>query len=92
MKIIDVRTTAEYQNEHLDNAVNLPVQDLSANTLGVQEILNTIQKDTPVKLHCAAGGRAELAKQILESKGYTNVENLGGLEDARAYVENLKSK
>ena len=90
MIILDVRTTSEYQDEHLEQAINLPVQDLHTNTPGAQEILNTIAKDVPVKVHCASGGRSALAKQILESKGYTNVENLGGLEDARVYMENLK--
>lgn len=92
MIILDVRTTSEYQDEHLEQAINLSVQDLHANTASAQEILNTIAKEAAVKVHCASGGRSALAKQILESKGYTNVENLGGLEDARAYIENLKNK
>lgn len=90
MMILDVRTASEYQDEHVEAAINLPVEDLHANTPSAQEILNTITKDTSVKVHCASGGRSALAKQILESKGYTDVENLGGLEDARAYLAENK--
>lgn len=39
------------------------------------------QKDVPVIVFCASGKRASGAKQVLESRGYTNVLNAGGLGD-----------
>lgn len=38
-------------------------------------------KNTPIVVFCASGKRASGAKQVLESKGYTNVLNAGGLSD-----------
>jgi phage shock protein E len=38
-------------------------------------------KNAPVVVYCASGKRADKAKEVLESKGYTNVLNAGGLGD-----------
>lgn len=38
-------------------------------------------KDAPVIVFCASGKRASDAKQVLESKGHTNILNAGGLGD-----------
>jgi phage shock protein E len=38
-------------------------------------------KHAPVVVYCASGKRAEKAKEVLESKGYVNVLNAGGLGD-----------
>ena len=40
------------------------------------------QKDRPVILYCASGGRAALAGKVLKDMGYTKVRNLGGFKDA----------
>ena len=40
-----------------------------------------LQPDTPIVLHCAAGGRAALAGKLLMEMGYTKVYNLGGFKD-----------
>jgi len=40
-----------------------------------------LQADTPIVLHCAAGGRAALAGTRLLEMGYTKVYNLGGFKD-----------
>jgi rhodanese-related sulfurtransferase len=39
------------------------------------------QKDRPILVHCAAGGRAALAGKTLQDMGYTNVINIGGFKD-----------
>jgi phage shock protein E len=38
-------------------------------------------KHAPVVVYCASGKRADKAKELLESKGYVNVLNAGGLGD-----------
>jgi len=40
-----------------------------------------LKADTPIVLHCAAGGRAALAGKLLLDMGYTQVFNLGGFKD-----------
>ena len=40
-----------------------------------------LQKDTPVILYCASGGRAALAGKLLRDMGYSDVRNAGGFKD-----------
>lgn len=40
------------------------------------------QKDRPVILYCASGGRSALAGKVLKDMGYAKVHNLGGFKDA----------
>lgn len=73
--LIDCRTKEEFDEGHLEDAVNIPVQDLMKGEFGM---LATIPKDTEIRCYCASGARSQVAKQILESSGYTNIHNLGG--------------
>jgi len=43
-----------------------------------------LQKDKPVILYCASGGRAALAGKLLRDMGYTDVRNAGGFKDLAA--------
>lgn len=47
----------------------------------------SLGKNTPIKVHCASGGRSAVACQLLKQQGFTNVENLGGYTDACKCVE-----
>ena len=78
---IDVRTPAEYEQGHLEQARLIPFDGIQAGVAGMQ-----LAKDTPIFLYCAVGGRAEKARQSLLAQGYTNVVNVGGLDDARALL------
>ncbi|MGQ9370603.1 rhodanese-like domain-containing protein [Azospirillum sp. ST 5-10] len=42
------------------------------------------QKERPIILYCASGGRSALAGQALKDMGYERVYNLGGFQDAAA--------
>lgn len=77
--IIDVRSAAEYNSGHAKNAINIPVDQLAIQ-------LNKdfkLEKDTEIILYCASGGRAGVAKTILERAGYQKVTNVGGLSNMR---------
>ena len=75
--IIDVRTDNEWNNGYIENAKHIPISEL-------KKRLNEIQafKEQPVFTYCAAGKRAERAKNLLIENGFTNVINLGGIQDA----------
>ena len=75
---IDVRTVEEYQQDHIDDTANIPHLEIADRI----EDLN-LGKSTPIKLYCRSGVRAGLALTALEELGYTNVENVGGITDAR---------
>ena len=75
---IDVRSPAEYAGGHLEGAESIPYDGIEA---GVAQL--KLAKNTPIYLYCAVGGRAGIAKKSLEAQGYSQVINVGGLEDAR---------
>ncbi len=68
-KIIDVRSRGEFSMGHFAGAVNIPLDELPAkmNTLG--------DKNKPVIVYCASGGRSGSAQRFLQSAGFTQVEN-----------------
>lgn len=76
---IDVRTPAEFAGGHLEGATLIPYQTIEP---GIAEL--NLQRDTPIYLYCAVGGRAEAARLRLQNAGYTRVTNVGGLTEARA--------
>jgi phage shock protein E len=80
--VIDVRTQAEWDESHLDIATHIPLDQITNRIVEVAP-----NKDQKVYLHCRSGGRSGQAKVELEGLGFTNVENVGGLEDARARFE-----
>lgn len=80
--VIDVRTQAEWDEGHLDIATHIPLDQI---TDRIGEVAP--DKGQKVYLHCRSGGRSEQAKTQLEGLGYTSVENVGGLADARTKFE-----
>jgi rhodanese-related sulfurtransferase len=78
--IFDVRTPQEYQEGHISNAINIPVQ-----ILGQQlDKLNKF-KDKKILVYCRSGHRSAIASQILDRAGFKNVYNLkGGLFEWKA--------
>lgn len=77
---IDVRSAGEFGGEHLDGAHNIPHTQISADIAALN-----LDKDAEILLYCRSGRRAGVALEALQKLGYTNVKNIGGLEDAKAY-------
>ena len=75
---IDVRSPQEFKQGHLDEAINIPFMQI------MQQITEvTKDKQSNIRLYCTVGTRAQIAKQILDSMGYENVVNEGGLKDIK---------
>ncbi|NLL55711.1 MAG: FAD-dependent oxidoreductase [Clostridiales bacterium] len=91
--VIDVRSKFEYQQGHIENAINLDIDEIRQNLDKLPK-----DKDTPIYLYCRVGLRGYLAINILRDAGYTNLYNLsGGYLTYRAYkykpsVRKVKSK
>ncbi len=79
---LDVRTDAEYAESHIEGSAHIP-HDVIGNR--ISEL--GLAKDAEIKVYCRSGVRAGIALTTLESLGYTNVENVGGINDARALQE-----
>ena len=76
--VIDVRSREEFDQGHIDGALWIPHDQIGARIEAVLPDLTA-----PIGLYCGSGGRAGKALATLEAMGYTQAENLGGIEDAR---------
>lgn len=66
-KIIDVRTPEEYQEKHIDGAINIPIYE-------VENLKSEItDEDEVILLYCKTGKRSKIVKEILTQNGYKNV-------------------
>ena len=74
-KIIDVRSTEEFNEEAFPNAINIPVYEMQS------RIDEFGPLDSPIILYCASGSRSAYAAKILKNYGYKDVVNAGGLDD-----------
>ena len=75
---IDVRSDEEYTTEHVAAATNIPYTEIGGR---IGEV--TGDKDALIYVYCRSGRRSGIAQGTLEEAGFTNVVNLGGLEDAQ---------
>ena len=66
---LDVRTVAEYSEEHIPGSININVLDESFETMAD----STLQKDKPVAVYCRSGKRSKKAAAILSKKGYISM-------------------
>ena len=68
--IVDVRTPEEYNDGHIDGSLNIPLDE-------IEKATSWLIKDVPAVVVCASGSRSTVAKEILETRGYTKVYNGG---------------
>ncbi len=71
VQIIDVRTESEYQDGHVNNSRNIPVDQVPK----LIEEFKTMPK--PIILCCASGARSGMATEYLLGAGVTEVYNGG---------------
>lgn len=71
--VLDVRSSNEYKDGFIGEAVNVAVGDLANN-------LNKLPSDktAPILVYCLSGGRSARAAGILTKAGYTGINNLRG--------------
>lgn len=72
--VIDVRTPGEFMSGAFPDAVNIPLDDLMGGNNDFGD-----DKNREIVVYCATGARSAYAQQILQSKGFTNVINGGGI-------------
>lgn len=68
--ILDVRSTGEWADGHVDGAIHVPVKEVASRIATIQP-----DKDTQLIVYCAAGVRAAKAESILTEMGYTKILN-----------------
>ncbi|MBT8069525.1 MAG: rhodanese-like domain-containing protein [Gammaproteobacteria bacterium] len=77
--LIDVRSKEEFDEGHIDGALNIPWDKTDALKFAIGE-----DKQRQVVFYCRSGNRAGKARAELESMGYTNVFNATGFSALRA--------
>ena len=72
--VVDVRSPGEFQTGHVDGAINLPLDRLSAECAQALP-----DKSQPLVLCCLSGARSGMAAQWLRQQGYQQVLNGGSV-------------
>jgi len=71
--ILDVRTPEEFAAGHVENAVNIPHDQLAGRLPEIERYAQA-----PVVIYCRSGRRAGLAADVLSEAGFTNLLHLTG--------------
>ena len=73
MVIVDVRRAAEFANEHVKDAVNIPLENLTD-----PASMSPINDNDNLYIHCASGYRSVIASSLLKREGFHNLRNIAG--------------
>ena len=71
INILDVRKASEYDSQHIENAVNIPLDYIN-------DGMALIDKHKTYYVHCAGGYRSMIFISILKARGYDNLVNVEG--------------
>ena len=77
--LLDVRTEMEFENGHLPDAINIPVDDL-------RRRLSDLNKDKLILTYCQVGLRGYIASRILSQNGFRVKNMTGGYKSALAQL------
>ncbi len=78
--IIDVRTPAEFIEEHIENATNMDFYSEA-----FRDMLNNLDKNKTYLVYCRVGGRSGSALDIMAELNFREVYNiLGGINQWKA--------
>ena len=87
LKVYDVRKPFEFNSSHLENSINIPLNNLNQN-------IKDSEKENELFLHCQTGYRSMIASSLLKIKGYKNVNDIdGGFVALKSFgIKTLSSK
>ncbi len=71
INILDVRKPSEYEAEHVEGAVNMPLDFVNDN-------MDKLERDNEYYLHCLGGYRSMIFASILKSRGFHNLVDIAG--------------
>jgi len=72
--LIDVRTKEEFDSSHLENAINIPVDNIKSITNN-----NIVKHNDIIIVYCRSGNRSKTSANELIKMGFTNVYDLGAI-------------
>jgi len=83
VKVVDVRTPAEFSGGHVAGSINIPLNEVPTRVKEFQAF------GGPIVLCCASGNRSGQATYFLQSQGMDSVYNGGSWLDVN-YFSNSK--
>jgi glyoxylase-like metal-dependent hydrolase (beta-lactamase superfamily II)/rhodanese-related sulfurtransferase len=69
--LLDVRAPLEYEDGHIEGAINIPVADL-------RERYTELNMEDDIIIICSSGNRSSLGVSILSQHGFNNLFNVAG--------------
>ena len=75
--VIDVRTPEEFDTGHLAGALNINWQGAE-----FMQAVDVLDKSANYVIYCRSGNRAGQAIDMMTGMGFTNLTNLGSVEEA----------
>ena len=71
--ILDVRTQAEFTEGYISGATNIPLDEMTADTM------EEFHRDMPIFLYCRSGRRSQEAARLLLDLGFIHIYDFGGI-------------
>ncbi len=71
VKIIDIRKESEFAAEHVEGAINLPLDN-------VNDSMSVLDKNETYYVHCASGYRSMIYNSILRARGFHKLVDVKG--------------
>ena len=73
VQLIDVRTQEEYNEGHIEGALNINFYDDN-----FEELVDQVDKSKPVAVYCGKGGRSAKCASYMKNAGFTKIYDLNG--------------
>ncbi len=74
VQLLDVRTEREYNQGHIDDAINIDILHLYT----FKKEVKKLDKSKPVYIYCQVGGRSKQAGKELETLGFQTIYDYSG--------------
>ena len=80
--LVDVRTDAEWSDGYIETAIHIPLDSI------LKKIESAVtNKEQTIYLYCRSGNRSGKAEKALQSIGYINAKNIGGINQASSTLK-----
>jgi len=71
LMVVDVRTSGEFAQSHIEGAINSPLSDLPTQ-------IGELDRNRPIPVYCHTGHRSAQAATILVNAGFTHIYDRDG--------------
>ena len=80
--LLDVRSAMEFDGDHINGAINFPLDSIESNLSKIAAL------PKPIVVYCLSGGRSGIATSILQNNGIQDIYNGGGIFTLNNIINN----